>query len=247
MSCFADCFCWQREAQPEPALALLSPAAQPADPPPPRRQRRDTVDFETSKAKLGALAHVLDETPRTRAMATDTIIAINAEENRPSDSSVPVPAKLSIPARSPLASRSPNVDAAPTRRRKTGFGALSALIEQSPRTRVAANPASDDDPSFLNAMDVSGLVALDASGTEEQAADEEQATEAELGALANQLAATLAESEASEEAPAADDHEDVPTPNAHCASLSLSLFLCVCVCARARAYVCYTSIPRRRY
>jgi NACalpha-BTF3-like transcription factor len=229
MSCFADCFCWQREAQDEPGLALLSPAAQPVERQPQRRQRRDTVDFETSKAKLGALANVLDETPRTRAMATDTIIAIGTEDASSNDSDGTLPAKIAIPKRSPLAIRSPNVaqEDAPKRRGKTGFSALSALIEQSPRTRMGTACAGDEEPNFVNAMDVSGLIAIDAADTEDQAdepearAEESSSIDADVDALAEQAAASLEEAIASDQNavqataeelsadPAPDDDEDV--------------------------------------
>eukprot|EP01043_Picozoa_sp_COSAG02_P063400 COSAG02_NODE_8977_length_2375_cov_1.012742_3_plen_227_part_00 len=201
MSCFADCFCWQRGAEDEPTLALLSPVTQPVERQPQRRQRRDTVDFETSKAKLGALANVLDETPRTRAMATDTIIAISTEDGASNDGEGSLPAKLTIPKRSPLTLRSPNVaqDATTKRREKTGFSALSALIEQSPRTRVGAPDTSEQEPSFINTMDVSGLVAMDAADTDQ--ADEPEASrtgenccvDVEVKDLAEQAAASLEE------------------------------------------------------
>jgi hypothetical protein len=222
MSCFADCFCWQRGAEDEPTLALLSPATQPVERQPQRRQRRDTVDFETSKAKLGALANVLDETPRTRAMATDTIIAIGTEDGAANDSEGPLPTKLTIPKRGPLALRSPNVaqDDAPKRREKVGFSALSALIEQSPRTRVGAPHTGDEDPNFINAMDVSGLVAMDAADTDQayepeaSRPGESSCDDAELNTLAEQAAASLEEAVqvATDELsadPVADEDEDV--------------------------------------
>lgn len=224
MSCFADCFCWKAAgADDGPSLALLDGDDQHAapatvhqeEPQAQRRKRRDTVDFETSKAKLNTLMHVLDETPRTRAMAADHIISIGETD---SAAESPIPTKLSIPRPAPLAARSPNCSspaAGEPKRVKTGFSALSALLDESPRTRMAVHegdaPAEGGaDASFIGAMDVSGLVAMDDDEAEPQAAAAEASfcVDMDVTALVDMATATLDESIAATEAGEEDEDGD---------------------------------------
>ena len=158
-------------------------------------------------------------------MATDHIIAID------SGAEVEVPAKLSIPRPAPLAAHSPNASsspaaAPPARNQTTGFSALSALLDESPRTRMAAHegdgaPAAEAgaEASFMGAMDVSGLVAIGDDDDEAEPAAEAEASfcmDMDVTALVDQATAALDqataaldESIAAAEAAEEDDDADV--------------------------------------
>ena len=169
MSCFADCFCWQRASASDGAQLSepLSPALPPSDVT--RRPRADTKDFQASKVKLSALNTVLDQTPRTRQMATESMVAADS-----TSVAYGLPAKITEPKPAPLGERSNTLQQAPASTAKKGgaFGALSDLLEQTPRTRVAAaadTPKADEaaDASLMADMDVSALVAEAASALDQ--------------------------------------------------------------------------------
>jgi uncharacterized sporulation protein YeaH/YhbH (DUF444 family) len=143
---------------PEGVSSLPSPV------PAPRRQRISTAEFQTSRHKLSSLYDILDETPRTRsALVKDTAADV-----------------VQLPASKPreggvahgLSERRVNVDPSSHRgHQRKGFGALSSLIEQSPRTRLGqaadgegegggqAEAENDEQPeNDINDLEVSILV-----------------------------------------------------------------------------------------
>ena len=98
-----------------------------------RRPRISTQDFQESRAKLSSLYDILDESPHTRAELVSSSGCCGKTENAQDIS----PGRAT---RRGLAVRPPNISPAPAAggKRERGFASLSALLEQSPQTRVAA-------------------------------------------------------------------------------------------------------------
>ena len=113
-----------------------------------RRTRCDTKDYQNSRAKLSTLCDVLDETPRTRA-------EIVADKGAQSDGALMYMLGGALAERSP--NQQPSQSQPSTRKKTRGFGALTELIEQSPRTRIG-KPAQESLENDLADMQVSILV-----------------------------------------------------------------------------------------